>query len=518
MNRRIGIVLILIGVIGLGVASKFLFSPPVEQTVDMLNQTLEQPEEQTTPNEVVVEESEIEETDECPDIPLGIHRHDMSPVQPIKVNTTVQLDAKELFGIEEEGLAWSQLSPTPDGWMYRTYHSLTFSNINGTMVNVSAPYPGQYMIQLQGGQEQFIHYLSATQDDAPKLDVKGINFIDLFGETGGSEFNINPENPDCREEAFLHAFEGPERVNANYVGLVSAVFIDRVEPLEFGDGGNFLSLSDDEFYGAIISAAKNRGFMVSETLSDSPGLELSPEDSSLLGQRQQTPEYWDEFFTLWEAHVVERAERAESHGVEYFVPYLFADMTMRPEIYPEYDDRWVQIIHSIREVYTGEIGFSVINADDRLTFLDEIDVLQITVFGGLYTSREGAIADINNPTMDELVQITEDMTWYHDKLSENVSIQYVLTFASSDGQNTVEDPELRSPIDFAEQVLYYEAFFTAMNDEPWVSGIISERWDYWDDWRRTGDSPDAAYFDESTGSTPRNKPAEDVIALWFKMK
>ena len=128
------------------------------------------------------------------------------------------------------------------------------------------------------------------------------------------------------------------------------------------------------------------------------------------------------------------------------------------------------------------------------------------------------MVDSNNPTMDELVQITDDMTWHHETLSENVSIQYVLTFASSNGQNTVEEPELRGQIDFAEQVLYYEAFFTAMNDEPWVSGIISERWDYWDEWRRTENTPKAAYFDESNGSTPRNKPAEDVIALWFKMK
>ncbi len=519
MQRRTAAILVLVLLITLGFAAKIAFPPPTILDEAGLNETNETPE--TPPSEEESQEEvgeQVVERDECPDIPSGIHRSDMLAGSFTTVNQSLTLDASSLFGVDtSEDIIWTQLMPEQNGRFYHSSHVLSFSNTTGTRVNVTAHHPGQYAVSLGEGSEDLRWSITAKQDDSPELAVKGINFIDLFGETGAPEFNINPENPTCREEAFMHAIEGPERVNANMVGLVSAVFINQIEPLEFGDGGNFLSLTDEDFYAEMVEELKSRGFNVSETLSDSPGLELSPEENEALRQRQETPEYLDEFFTLWEVHVVDRAERAERHGVDLFIPYLFADYTMNPDIYPEYHERWVQIFSSIREVYSGEIGFSVINADERLTFLDEIDVLQITIFGGLYTSREGLINDVQKPTLEELIQITEDITWHHEELSQTVPIHYVITFASSDGQNTSEDPELRGEMDLSEQALYYEAFFNAMN-QPWVSGIISERWDYWDDWRRTADTPEAAYFDESTGSTPRNKPAEDVVALWFSMR
>ena len=55
---------------------------------------------------------------------------------------------------------------------------------------------------------------------------------------------------------------------------------------------------------------------------------------------------------------------------------------------------------------------SFVNDDDRFTFVDEVDFMEITFFGGLY-----------------------------------------------------------------EQVLYYEAFYSTIGNQPWVDGVFTERWD-----------------------------------------
>lgn len=79
------------------------------------------------------------------------------------------------------------------------------------------------------------------------------------------------------------------------------------------------------------------------------------------------------------------------------------------------------------------------------------------------------------------------------------------------------DPALRSGVDFNEQVLYYEAFYTSLDQYDWVDGIITERWDFWDEYRRFGEEYDVQYFSEIGSASPRNKPAEDVVALWHEV-
>ena len=212
---------------------------------------------------------------------------------------------------------------------------------------------------------------------------------------------------------------------------------------------------------------------------------------------------------------MKRCTMAEQHGVDAVVLKMFAETSFNPDIYPEYADRWVEIIHTVREVYSGEVGLSFINADNRLTFIDELDFIEITFFGGLYTSRQGAFADVSNPTMDELIAVNEEMFEGIEYFWGNTSrIIMVITFESTDAQFSTEDPDQRTPVDFNEQVLYYEAFYSTIGDQPWISGVFTERWDYWDEYRRFGDDYNIQYFDMTNGASPRNKPAEDVVALW----
>ena len=73
-------------------------------------------------------------------------------------------------------------------------------------------------------------------------------------------------------------------------------------------------------------------------------------------------------------------------------------------------------------------------------------------------------------------------------------------------------------VDFEEQVIYHEGFFKALENETWVNGVISERWDYFDQYQRTGDSYEAAYFDMTREASPSCKPAEDLIGFWNRLR
>lgn len=81
--------------------------------------------------------------------------------------------------------------------------------------------------------------------------------------------------------------------------------------------------------------------------------------------------------------------------------------------------------------------------------------------------------------MEELIAINEAMYEGIEYFWGNTSrIIMVITFESTDAQFSTEDPALRTPIDFNEQVLYYEAFYSTIGKQPWVAGVFTERWDY----------------------------------------
>jgi hypothetical protein len=71
--------------------------------------------------------------------------------------------------------------------------------------------------------------------------------------------------------------------------------------------------------------------------------------------------------------------------------------------------------------------------------------------------------------------------------------------------------------DFQEQALYYEAFFKVASESPWIEGVFTERWDWFDQYSRTADTPEAIYFDATLEASPRSKPAEEVVKLWFEI-
>lgn len=508
---------VIIAVIIIGIAVSILTGPSAPETDDN-NQGTDQPgsSDETTDSSTGPDEADEPVTDEdgCIEIPSGISRdYEIIQVEGI-VTESIKLSAGSIFDVIADEYHWSQRFAEMTTLQYMSNHALMIIDADNETASVNASYPGVYRIELEADDTTYEMELKITIQGKPLQT--GINYIDLFGEIGGPEFNIYPDDPVCLQKALDHALAGPLRVDADWIGLISGGFYAQVDPPVMQDDDNFLALSDEYFYGAFVDAAHERGLKVMETIQDGPDISLTSEQREELTTLMQTHEWWDHWFTEYEKFLVKRCTMSERHGVDAVILKMFVETSFNSDIYPEYADRWIEVIHSVREVYSGEVGLSFINADDRLTFIDELDFITITIFGGLYTSREGEIADVSNPTMEELLAINEEMFEGIEYFWGNTSrIYLVITFDSTDAMFSTEDPEQRTATDFNEQVLYYEAFFSTIGKAPWVQGVFTERWDYFDEYRRF--DPEQAYFDETNAASPRNKPAEDVVALWSEI-
>jgi hypothetical protein len=224
---------------------------------------------------------------------------------------------------------------------------------------------------------------------------------------------------------------------------------------------NYHSLSDDDYYATLIAAAHERGLNVVHFEQDSPHFELSAEETTAL-----------------------------------------------------------EILAAIREVYSGTLAMSFVNADERLTFIYAFDVGLVTVFLAMYTSTD-IMEDNQNPTLEQLEEINRlFLSFPQPFIQAGMPIYYIFVPASSDGQMRSEDVDERVKFqsDYQEQALYYEAFFNGVAETPYIRGFFIERWDWFDQYRRLGDQPGANYFDETLGASPRSKPAEDVIRAWFSIR
>ncbi len=521
-------ILVVVLVLWVGLFGINMINPPTDQEENTTN-TNDQVEElgEIVEQPLGEEEPEVEETPEedpivvtCYDVPespeWGSDLDSMETVigQGLVVDPYADLDVP--VGVE---VTWSQVKMNLTSTWYAPHYSLSIQAQENGSAMITPTEPGVYRLKCSTVSEDYLLDVEASAEIQHKWDMKGVIFGDVWGALGSPEFNIAPDDPECRETVLSHAMDGPVRIGANYIGVVPAQFYSKVLPVPmFKDEGNFLSLTNETYYAALVESAHDAGLKVIHTEQSAPHWDLTSEEQEALGTIWSDPDWVDAWFEEWTAYVVPRAEMAERYGVEMFVPYLFPDSdTFKAEDYVEH---WTKLIEDIREVYSGDIALNVVNADERLfPLIDDLDGVLITVFPGLYT---GSLADQYNPTVDEIAEITEGIfNAPREFMGGKLPVYYVFGAQSTDGQIASEDADWKismTGVDFEEQVIYHEGFFKALEDETWVNGVISERWDYFDQYGRTGDSYEAKYFDMTREASPRCKPAEDLIGFWFNLR
>ncbi len=126
----------------------------------------------------------------------------------------------------------------------------------------------------------------------------------------------------------------------------------------------------------------------------------------------------------------------------------------------------------------------------------------------------GAFPDPDNPTFD---QAATEIAKHIDRSEALVGDETVyVSFAptSSNGQRDSEVQALREGYltDFQEQALLYEAFFDVIAERDWIDGALVGILDWFDQYARP---PEQWYYDQTDQGSPRSKPAEEVIRLWF---
>ena len=212
----------------------------------------------------------------------------------------------------------------------------------------------------------------------------------------------------------------------------------------------------------------------------------------------QTEEDWQKWFRQYDNFIVHYARLAEEIEATAFC--IGVEMYQSVKQRPEY---WRHVIDTVRSIYSGKLTYAA-NWDrefKEVNFWNQLDYIGIQAYYPL--SKK------NNPTIKEL---TEGWQKYHDELKDLstewqrpilfTEVGYKSTKGSAKEPWVWESPwsMLFRKVSYQTQVNTYEALFETFWEEPWFAGVHLWKWE--------GDDP----FD----FTPKNKPAENIMAKWFK--
>ena len=232
-----------------------------------------------------------------------------------------------------------------------------------------------------------------------------------------------------------------------------------------------------------------------------------------LQQNPDDPEvqvYWDRWFEQFGAFMQHAGQVAETNDVEA----LALGKQVAGAMVPENNARWQKLIADVRQVYHGQLTQALFTNQysdwTQMPWLGDLDFLTIYYYSG--------ISDADNPSLEELTASFENFNrTQFDALYEQFGkpLVFLNPFQSRDhaARQAWFEPMASCPADVSQdwmaQADMYEAFFSAVADEPWFGGMLT--WGYW----ITPTFPPEYCFQDS--STVRSKPAELVIQRWFEL-
>ena len=239
--------------------------------------------------------------------------------------------------------------------------------------------------------------------------------------------------------------------------------------------------------------------------------------------------WWTVWFERYRAFVLHHADlsyrtcsQALILGGEWITPALPGGLLRdgTPSGVPgDVNSYWSSLILEVRTHFSGQVVWAI--SDDQTIqnpppFLSEVDAILIEFAPRLAGSSE--------PSVDEMYfeasRILDEMIYpFQSQIGKPVILS--IAYPSADGAATaclsVPDAEgclnpllLMQPnpdvaeitVDLAEQADIYSAIFRAVNERPWINGVIT-----------TGYYPPAKLQDKSL--SVHGKPAESIMRYWF---
>ncbi len=215
----------------------------------------------------------------------------------------------------------------------------------------------------------------------------------------------------------------------------------------------------------------------------------------------KTEEDWEAWFRSYGNFILHYAAIAQAEGVEIF---CIGVELARTAIEREQD--WRALVAEIRKRYRGRLVYAANwwQEYDRIGFWDALDYIGVNAFFPL--------SDVPDPSAETLRANAEavagELALLHQRTGKPVLFTEV-GFKSTRGTSMrpwLWPRRFEPEIDLEAQSRCYEAVLQVFWSKPWFSGM------YWWKWFSDLDRGGASH----PGFTPRRKPAESVLAEWYR--
>ncbi len=255
-----------------------------------------------------------------------------------------------------------------------------------------------------------------------------------------------------------------------------------------------------------------------------PGVRFPVEVADWWSQGERSFGWWNSWWDQYRIFVLHYADAAQRVGAqalvlggEWVAPALpggtLADGS--PSGVPaDAEQRWRELFQAVRARFDGRLYWALPDtwADHAPPFLDAVD--------GVLLLWSPALVEDPRADLNVLRQATEGRLNALQPLAEQWGVPVLLApaYPAADGGTTpcvayqnrcLSVADLRPgvtplgvPVDLQEQVTAYNAFFLAVNQTPWVGGVVVREF-----------YPLAALQDPS--ASVYGKPAADVVWYWF---
>ncbi|TAK13650.1 MAG: hypothetical protein EPO32_04430 [Anaerolineae bacterium] len=265
-----------------------------------------------------------------------------------------------------------------------------------------------------------------------------------------------------------------------------------------------------------IRAAHDKGLRV----AIAPQLRFNPVGPKWWSQTPRDGEWWGNWWEQCRAFVLHFADLAEQEQAEFLMLDGSQVAEALPGAFPDSpadaNARWLELIEDVRTRYTGQLAWNLpFDAVDQVpAFLSSLDMLSVEWGASLGTWEGTTLAEMQSRSQvlleDEVRPLKERFELPVVLLISYPSAEGGLTgcVAGNDGCVPLHLLEPGQPppdfvtLDLVEQMEVYNALLAAVNETPWLDGVISE-----------GFFPPSGLLDKSTSI--HGKPAAEVLRYWF---
>jgi len=215
--------------------------------------------------------------------------------------------------------------------------------------------------------------------------------------------------------------------------------------------------------------------------------------------KMNTKADWDQFFKDYYNWIRHYALLAEM----YKMPILCIGNELAQATIG-HEDKWIEMVDKIRKLYSGKItyGANWDNEFEKLSFWNIFDYIGI--------SQYYPLSKKDNPTDAELQAGADSVINRIEDIQNKFNVPVLFTeigYKSSMGPwKTALEKDPQPDSTFNNQSRCYEALFKAAYGKKWLAGMF---WWKWPSYLGYGDFPERDLY------VPLNKPAENVVNMWY---